>query len=117
MGLTSYPVRPFGIYSNRRRLLQQTASTPTDIQSFNGWKCGNRPAAGLALPDGAALLGRSNHRRAGLAGERLSEFRQVGQRANDTESRHRMDVGFDQVPLGLDPHRVAAELRPREEEL
>src|SRR5262249_25079928 len=69
------------------------------------------------LPDLAALLRTPHHRRVGFAVERLLERGQVRERPVDAEFRDRVRIALDHAALRLGPHRVAAPLAPREEEL
>src|SRR5262249_44833626 len=69
------------------------------------------------LPDLAAGLPRSDHGRAGFAGERLLELGQVRHRADDPVPGDRVRVALDHRAHSLRPDGVAAELTPRDEEL
>src|SRR4051812_11553151 len=102
-----------------RRQLPRDVGTGSCRCFASAWTAGNPDLGTRAdgLPHRAALLGRSHHRGSGLAGERPCELRQVGQRAQHAELRHGVWVILDELPLGLDPHRFAAELTPCDEEL
>src|ERR1041385_8210972 len=105
-------------------------TTETDVSNIRGvWLSivvYNKDASGPSppmsrsrsrLPDRAALIGRTDEGRAGLAGERGGELGGVGQRADHAELGDRVRIALDHQALGLGADRVGAELAPGDEEL
>src|SRR5437868_4824173 len=68
------------------------------------------------LPNLAALIGRSNHRVADLALERLGEGGSVRERGVDAEAVERVRVGLNSQARGLRSNAPGPDLRPPQEE-
>src|ERR1017187_5525800 len=110
---------------NERNRLVSTVTAPT----FRVMQKKSRPrpngvsvrARGHALlffsPYVAPLLRCPHHGRVGFAAERLLEFRQVGERTDDTVFPNRVRIRLHHDPLFFNANGIAAPLSPCNEEL